>query len=47
VLTRLPDALEQVRRRAIADGLKRAIVDELAARIVERVESCQAGLNGA
>ena len=40
LLQRLPSAIESVRARAIGAGLKRGVIDPLAARVRDRVKEC-------
>ena len=42
----LPDEADDVRRRAQADGLDKAVIDRLAMRLIERAGACQRALNG-
>jgi serine/threonine-protein kinase HipA len=42
----LPDAANEARRRADAEGLDAAIIDRLAARLIERADECRRALDG-
>ena len=42
----LPDAANEARRRADAEGLDAAIIDRLATRLIERADECRRALDG-
>jgi serine/threonine-protein kinase HipA len=44
--TQLPDEANEARERARAEGLDKAIIDRLAARLIERADECRGMLDG-